>query len=230
MQHHEADQTMAVERYLLGDMTGAELAQFEEHMFECSECAELVKTGAVFVENARAVLREPPVHARREAKTQAVTWKPTPWWKILWAPALAPALVALVLVCIVGYQQLVVIRGLRSRLAEVNAPQALATFALHAVSRSAEQSFVVPPNVQFFSLYFDVAQESASGYSCFILDGTGSVRFTEHLLPPKPEAGGVVTLLIGRSMLPAGHYTLVVSAEAPHAAEIGRFPFMVEYQ
>lgn len=230
MQHKQADQSMSVERYLLGDMTNAELAQFEEHIFECSECAELVKTGAVFVHNARAVLAEPPAHAGREATTQTVRWGPTPWWKTLLAPAFIPALAALALVCVVGYQQLVVIHSLRSRLEEVNAPQPLASFALHAVSRSAEQSIVVPSNVHFFSLYFDVAEESASGYSCSILDGTGSVRFTEHLLPPRPEAGGLVTLLIGRSRLPAGDYTLVVSAESPQAAEIGRYPFKVEYQ
>ena len=230
MQHKEADQSLAVERYLLGDMTTAEIAQFEEHLFICSQCAEAVKTGVVFVENARAVFREPLAHAGREATAKTVRWKRTPWWKKLLAPTFLPALAALALVCVAGYQQLVVIRSLRTRLAEATAPQPLASFALHAVSRSAPQSIVVPANVRFLSLYFDVAEENASGYSCSILDGTGSVKFTEHLLRGKPETGGVLTLLIGRSTLPAGDYTLVVSGDSPHATEIGRYPFKIEYQ
>ncbi len=230
MEHHEMEQALAVERYLLGDMTTAEVAQFEEHMFICPECAEAVKTGVVFVENARAVFREPLPDPGREATAKTVRWKPTPWWKRLLAPAFLPALAALALVCLAGYQQLVVIRGLRTQLAEATAPQSLASFALHAVSRSALQSIVVPANARFFSLYFDVAQESASGYSCSILDGAGSVKFTEHLLPAKPETGGVLTLLIGRSGLPEGNYTLVVGVGSPQATEIGRYPFKIEYQ
>ena len=230
MQHIEAEQTLAVERYLLGDMTIAEVAQFEEHLFICPDCAKAVKTGVVFVDNTRAVFREPLSHAAPEATRKTARWIPTPWWKRLLAPAFLPALAALALVSVAGYQQLVVIRGLRTRLAEATAPQPLASFALHAVSRSAPQSIVVPAKVRFFSLYFDVAQESASGYSCSILDGTGSVKFTEHLLPAKPETGGVLTLLIGRAGLPPGSYTLVVSVDSPHATEIGRYPFKIEYQ
>ena len=230
MQHTDVDQTLAVERYLLGDMTTNEVAQFEEHMFICPDCAEAVKTGVVFVENARAVFREPLSPAGRKSTARTVRWKPRPWWKKLLAPAFLPALAALALVCLAGYQEFVVIRGLRTRLAEATAPQPLASFALHAMSRSAPQSIVVPANVRFFSLYFDVAQESASGYSCSILDGAGSVKFTERLLPARPETGGVLTLLIGRSGLPQGNYTLVVSGDSPQATEIGRYPFKIEYR
>jgi pyocin large subunit-like protein len=58
MRHSDADRTMATERYLLGEMTNPELDDFEEHMFVCLECAEAVRTGAEFTENARAIFRE----------------------------------------------------------------------------------------------------------------------------------------------------------------------------
>jgi len=228
MQHDEAEQTLAVERYLLGDMNTAEIAQFEEHLFICGECAEAVKAGVVFVENARSVFGEPVARAEREAKTAG--WMPAARWKKFFAPAFVPALAVLGLVCLAGYQQLVVIHGLRKRLAEATAPQPLATFALHAVSRSGQQSIVVPANARFFSLYFDVAKESASGYSCSVLDAAGSVKFSEHLLPSKPEAGGVLSLLIGHSRLPAGDYTLVLSVDSPQPSEVGRYPFAIRYQ
>jgi len=230
MEHIEANQTLAVERYLLGDMAAAELEQFEEHLFLCPECAESIKTGAVFVENARAVCKEPAAEAEGEPSRRIIKWKQPPWWKRFRTPSFAPALAALALLCVAGYQQLVVIPGLRTQLAEITAPQPLPSFALHAASRGAQPSIVVPADAHFFDLYFDVAVENPSGYSCAILDGLGSVRFTEHLSLPGPEAGGTLNLLIGRSRLRAGEYTLVVSTEAPRVLEIGRYPFKVEYR
>lgn len=230
MQHTEADENLAVERYLLGEMTTSEMEQFEEHLFLCPECAESVKTGATFVENARAVFREPAPQAARESTRQTIKSKPESWWRMFLVPSFAPALAALALLCVAGYQHLVVIRGLRAQLAEVTAPQPLASLALHAVSRGAEQTIAVPSDVHFIDLYFDVVAESASGYSCAVLDGSGSIKLTEHLPPPRSDAGGTLHLLIGRSRLPAGDYTLVVSAGTPGGGEIGRYPFKVEYQ
>lgn len=229
MQHEQADQTLAVERYLLGDMTPTELEQFEEHLFICPECADSVKAGVAFVDNARVVLAEPAFQTSREAARSKEQGAASSWWKWFLTPAFAPAFAALAFICVAGYQQFVVIRGLRTQLAEVTTPQPLATFALHAVSRGEPQAVVVPADARFYSLYFDVAAESASGYSCGILDGSGSVRFTEHLAAPKPEAGGSLNLLIGHSALPPGEYVLVVNAESPRPTEIGRYPFKVKF-
>ena len=230
MHHEEAVQTLAVERYLLGDMNSSELEHFEDHLFGCPECAESVKTGAVFADNARAVFSETVLQAEAEPPRPLASWKPAPWWKRLMLPAFAPALAMLALLCVAGYQQFVVISGLRNQLAEVTAPQPLASFALHAASRGAEQTVAVPRTAHFFDLYFDVATESSSGYSCAIQSSSGSIILREHLPPPGPEAAGTLTLLIGRSRLPEGDYTLVVSAGPASAVEIGRYPFKVKYQ
>jgi len=48
--HHFAKQNLLVERYLLGELGGADLEDFEQHMFQCSICFEEVKTGQVFKE------------------------------------------------------------------------------------------------------------------------------------------------------------------------------------
>jgi hypothetical protein len=230
MQHQEADQTLAVERYLLGDMTPSEVDQFEEHLFLCPKCAASVKTGTVFIENTRAVFKEPDLRAETETTRQPLERKPTPWWKGFMAPAFAPAVAALALLCVAGYQRLVVIQGLRAQLAAFTEPQLLPSFPLHAASRGSQQTIVVPARARFFNLYFDVAEESPSGYSCEVLDGLGSVRFKEQLVPSKSPGGGTMNLLVGRSRLPAGDYTLVVAAESPRAVEIGRYPFKIEFQ
>ena len=43
MTHQRAVESMASERYLLGEMSDEERDLFEEHYFECSECAEDIR-------------------------------------------------------------------------------------------------------------------------------------------------------------------------------------------
>jgi hypothetical protein len=45
---------MLVEKYLLGELGGADLEDFEVHMFECSICFQQVKAGQEFVANISA--------------------------------------------------------------------------------------------------------------------------------------------------------------------------------
>jgi hypothetical protein len=44
MEHDEAVETMAAERYILNDMAPEESDAFESHFSECPECAEDVRT------------------------------------------------------------------------------------------------------------------------------------------------------------------------------------------
>ncbi|MGC2705555.1 MAG: hypothetical protein WA361_13635, partial [Candidatus Acidiferrales bacterium] len=56
MEHTEAVQLKAAERYVLGELTGDLRAQYEDHYFGCAECAESLKLAAMFAANTRAVL------------------------------------------------------------------------------------------------------------------------------------------------------------------------------
>src|SRR5215469_1718814 len=132
MEHTEADGNLAVERYLLGEMTATEVDEFEEHVFLCQECADAVKTGAAFGDNAHAVLKDEAFHHRREAAAETARTR-TRWWQRFAFPVLAPGFAALALLCVAGYQRLVVISSLRGQLAQ-SAAQPLSSFALHAVS------------------------------------------------------------------------------------------------
>lgn len=53
MSHEEAINTHAAEAYLLGDLTGAEYAAFEEHFADCDACFALVRDGATVITAAR---------------------------------------------------------------------------------------------------------------------------------------------------------------------------------
>src|SRR4051794_6317621 len=54
MDHIQAVNTLAAERYMLGEMTEAERQDFEEHYFSCGECADDVRAGGVMEDGARA--------------------------------------------------------------------------------------------------------------------------------------------------------------------------------
>ena len=108
MDHESAGQTLATERYFLGEMTPEERDDFEGHFFSCAECANDVYTTFVFLENVKVVLSKP-------------VRSPTRDWLAWLRPLTAvPAFAALALAAMVGYQNSVTIPALR-------APQSMAS-------------------------------------------------------------------------------------------------------
>jgi len=58
MDHAEATQMRAVERYMLADLSVCEVEDFERHFFDCPQCSEELRTLSILRENARAVFIE----------------------------------------------------------------------------------------------------------------------------------------------------------------------------
>lgn len=58
--HQRAVYLHAVESYLLDELAPALREEFEEHFFECLECAEALRTGWILQQNGRALLRAKP--------------------------------------------------------------------------------------------------------------------------------------------------------------------------
>ena len=118
MEHHEAIELMASERYLLDELTPELRDAYEEHMFGCTECADDVRFGAVFVDHAKAVLPDlvpvpKPAPARQPIKPAAE--------KLDWFAWLRPAFMVPAFACllaIVGYQNLVVYPALQASATE----------------------------------------------------------------------------------------------------------------
>lgn len=229
MQHTEADGNLAVERYLLGEMPATEVDEFEEHIFLCRECAEAVKAAAAFADNAHAVFQDETLPSRLKTASERSGAR-APWWQKLSFPVLAPTFAALVLLCVAGYQRLIVISALRGQLAQSTTAQALPSFALHAVSRGSaeEEEIDVPAGARYFSVYFDLTMETASGYRCEIRDASDAIRSAVAVAQARPD--GTLGLLLERSQFPAGSYTLIVRTGGPEATEIGQYPFELKYK
>jgi Putative zinc-finger len=142
MEHSEAIQLMATEKYLLDELSPELREQFEEHLFGCHECAMDVRTASAFVEQGKAALAE-PAPVRDEEKTQPGIFG---WWRPAFAiPAMA------VLLLIVGYQNLVTLPQLTRALKQ---PQLLPATTVHLLTYgdSTNAQLLVVPRGEGFLL------------------------------------------------------------------------------
>src|SRR5260370_25476435 len=164
MDNIEATRRQACTRYMLGDLSPSDTEGYEEHFFRCHECAEPLRVGPIFAENARSVFRE---HLRRPTATSpAAQPQPGPGWLAWLNPAwlkpvtAVPLAAAVALLCVVGYQNLVTIPWLDGQLAQASAPQAAASFPLK-IARG-NDTFAVPRQSQSFAVYFFVTEATPS--------------------------------------------------------------------
>jgi hypothetical protein len=222
MDHAEALQSHATERYLLGEMTPQQRETYEEHYFSCQECAADVKATTILIDNAREFVRKLPVGEAVPSSGGFLSWM---------QPAYAMAAVA-VLVVVIGYQNLVSIPRLKQGTAE--SVQSLTSFSLvTAGSRGGNDLvFNIRPS-QPFGLYVDIpGNQNYGSYVAEVQTESGSAKFT---VPVSAEqAKETVQLLIPASTLASGRYNLVIlgiSAADRNGAgqEIVRYPFTLQY-
>lgn len=226
MEHSEAVHMKATEQYLLGELSIDQREAFEEHFFDCAECAVDVKAAAELLDNARAVLRETPVPARQyQPAKQAAWWA---WLRPAWGLAAAAAVLA-----VLGYENLVTIPHLKTELAASNTPQAITSldFASAGTRAGGETHFRIPADKPF-SIYVDIpASDSFASYTAAVETSSGQQKFAVPVT--LDQAKEPVQILLSAKTLPPGDYALVirgvgVGQPTPAAAEVARYPFVVE--
>jgi len=238
MEHTQAIQLKAAERYVLGELPSDLREQYEEHFFSCVACAEEVNLAAAFVENSRAAMGSEPVlpPARLPVGT-AQRPAASGWFGAFLRPSFAvPVFAALLL--LVAYQTFLVIPRLKAAttrsvaaLASA-APQALASFSLiTADSRGVGDPLTLTvASVQPFSLYFDIPPDGHySSYICVFENSAGKAEFSLNI--SAEQAKNAVQLLIPSSSLGTGKHVLVVrglgtqDGAAGSGTEVARYPF-----
>lgn len=231
MEHQEAIQLKAVERYLLGELSGDLRDQFEDHFFGCPECALDVEAGAIFVDSAKEVLGAPDAVAH--VSRPATPMRPG-WFGYLLRPAFAgPALAVLLL--FTAYQSGVVIPHLKTELSQVNAPQVLAWYSLIAQnSRGGAPLTISVPSNQPIGIFLDIPPEKRfPAYTCTLESEAGSPEFSVPV--PAQQAAESLQLLIPSSQLRPGKHVLVIRGMGSSQGigrdleEVARYPFSVEF-
>jgi anti-sigma factor RsiW len=209
MDHIEAVNNQAVERYLLGQMPEAEIDAFEKHFFECGTCAEEVESGVLFQENARAAFAPVPRPAPAAQRNWFSRWLSGSWARPAFA---APALAAGLLAAVTIYQAGFVIPALRQELARAQAPQAPVSFLLKSAARGQateeEKPFLIPAGAPSFLVQMDLEDTSFPQYRCALYDKSGALRWSLDARAPQP--GGLLQVVIPVAGLKPGVYTLKV--------------------
>ena len=230
MDHSEAVKQMAAERYLLDELTPEEREAFEEHFFDCPDCALDLRAGTAFVDEAKIQLPELTAHS--PASAPADTKKPrekTNWWFLSWRPAFAAAAFACLLV-LVGYQNLVTYPALREA---ANQPRILPLVSMHGDTRGGHLT-ITADRKHGVSLPVDLmatpGAASYSSYSLDLLDPQGNLQWTGSVPAPGESANPLYSVAIPGASLTNGLYTLVVSGVAPHGERtpISRYVFEIQ--
>lgn len=218
MDHETAIRIQAAERYVLDEFPAEERAEFEEHFFECPECAEEVRSATIFAANAKAVLLDQ--RAKEQAKLERSAGWPSRrfWWPLAASAALNVALVA-------GLG----LEWLQSRKAAGGIePQFYSTVGVAAASRGSQSTGVLPTGARFFGVRFDLMPgQQFESIEYQILDAKGAVRSVKSLAAPAGESSEQ-QLAVPVVSLEPGEYVVVLSGkQAGSSTEIGRRNFSI---
>ncbi|AXC14698.1 hypothetical protein ACPOL_5450 [Acidisarcina polymorpha] len=228
MDHKQALEMMAVEKYLLNEFALEEREQFEEHFFSCHECAEDIRVGTALMEHGKQIFELEGPNSK-EAPTSRARLRPEPssrsrdWFAWLRPVFTVPALA--ILLVTVAVQNLVQVPALQRSLMVMNSPEVLPSAYLASGGTRGENQVVVAKRGQPFLLQVDIPGESNAVYSAELYDAAGQRRWPKSLTIPADVAKQDLPLRVPGG-LEAGNYSLVVSqAGTVGPAEVGRYTF-----
>jgi hypothetical protein len=234
MDHNEAVRLQAVEKYLLGKLPKEQHAEYEEHYFDCSACAEEIKATVAFMESARQVVSEEALEPRGvRAPAPAV-----PGFFSWLRPAFAvPVFAALLL--FIGYQNGVTIPRLKDSSSSQMGQIISSSFQLRGSERGGNESGDAANKVRVrsgesFALNFDFTPTGTfSEYLWRLQNKAGRAVKSGHISGEKKYQA--VCLNMAGGVESAGKYNLVFFGSADGAgqpaneSEAQRLTFTVEF-
>jgi hypothetical protein len=227
MDHNDAVRLQAAEKYVLGELSQKEREDYEEHYFDCGECALDVRAVAAFADAAREVLRrEKPIQLAKGPVPARGGW--FTWLR----PAFAvPAMAALLLV--VGYQNSVTIPSARQQAARGAAQLFASPFSLQMANvRGGEEVKIRIHSNESLPLKFDFTPGKIfDEYICQVQDEAGHSLF--QMKVPGALANKEVNLVVPAGSMKTGKYALVfagvsAASKQPSREEVLRLTFSVE--
>jgi len=230
MDHNQALQLQAAVKYVLGELSQVQRDEYEEHYFDCAECAVDIKALATFADTTREVLR-------RERESQlAKDLVPARggWLRWLQPVVAVPAFAALLL--IIAYQNTVTIPQAREEATSGVAQILFNSHALRGVNTAGEEgrTLAIRPDEAFFLNFDFVPTRSFDNYIAQVEAQDGRVLLRSKI------AGGNANqeahLPIAAGMLLPGKYVLAFYGDPDGSGKVnrqndaGRLPFTVEFR
>jgi Putative zinc-finger len=237
MDHNEAIQLQAAVKYVLGELSPVQREEYEEHYFDCSECAIDLKAMAAFADTAREVLRE------ERACSLAKDLAPARGGWLRWfQPMTAVPVFAALLLLIVGYQNAVTIPHLKNTASRAVAEIYGQTILIQPSDTrrgneapANEAPFEVRANEGFLLQLDFIPSATFPSYLCQLQDESGRVLQQVAVLGEKAKQELHVPVPAGLLQHP-GKYSLVflgadpVSGKAVNNGILQYFTFNVAFR
>jgi len=221
MDHKDAVRLKATERYLLNELDPDQLDQFEEHLFDCQECALDLRTAAVFVEQSKSMLTEPTKILSSEPARKSAGW--FAWLR----PALALPAMA-VLLAVVGYQNLVSIPHIQEAASH---PEVLPWVSLNIATFGGENREIISTPGKGFLLFVRIPPDGTYvRYNADLYNPAGKLEWSTTFEATKDQDQWPIA--VRGSNRPTGTYTLKVSGvtAAGESKDLGRTSFDLKIQ
>jgi len=207
MNHETAIKIQAAERYVLDEFSPEERTDFEEHYFECAECADDVRAASILAANAKVAIAEDEAHALAALRSPGRSK-----WRLSWG-LVASAALNLLLLAGIGLQGL----RLDSRKAPASSMDAqfYQSFGVPAASRAEMKTLQVRAGSRFFGARFDLmAGQHFDSYEYQILDAAGAVRSGQSVKAPAAN-DSELQLAVPIASLTPGEYVFVLLGRQP---------------
>jgi hypothetical protein len=223
MDHEEAVRQKATERYLLDELDPEVRDQFEEHLFDCQDCALDLRAGAMFVEQTKVILAESPAVLARVPVIAAAK----PGWLAWLRPAFAVPVFALLL-AVIGYQNLVTYPSL---VATSNQPQVGPWASVNVSTRGTTAVSMKVHKGEGFGVLVNLPPEDGfASYAADLYNPAGKKEWSRQIATASHEE--TRQIYIPGHNLESGTYTLVVDGITPggESKELSRHPIDVQIQ
>jgi len=214
MDHNEAIQLQAAVKYVLGELSQVQRDGYEEHYFDCAECAVDIKALATFADTAREVLRQ----ERASHLAKAAVPARRGWLGWLQPIVAVPAFAALLL--IIAYQNTVTIPQARNTSARAVAEVYGQSFLLQPSDTRRgneamnEARIEIRPNEGFLLQLDFLPSSSFPAYLCQLQDASGRVLL--QLNVPAEKAKKELHLPVPAGVISRpGQYSLVFRGADP---------------
>jgi hypothetical protein len=203
MDHLQATELTAVEKYLLDELPPEQRDEFEEHFFDCQDCATDLRATAGFIDAAKREFAVNPVRKLAPvagSKSRQVSLWPT---VLAWS-ALAASLL------VIAYQNVVVYPRFKTEIAGLKAPEILPQVSLvGGNSRGGQVSVTTVGSGEPFLLLLDIpAEDRFSSYTCLLYSPSGSLAWRVEISPQ--QARDTVPIRVPSAVHWSGEYTLTV--------------------
>jgi len=238
MEHKEAIELKAAERYVMRELPVKLRDAYEEHFFDCAECAADIKAATIFAETSQEIFADEGQHAAVDMMNKE--------YGSVWSRWLRPAFalpVFAALAAVIGYQNLVTIPTVEreaarpTEIAQIAQSQAFASsFRLQGSTRGEASTTVVAVRPgDSFALDFDFTpSQTADSFLGELQDPSGHTVLSVKL--PAEMANKEVHVMVPGGLVHAGKYVLVISGESAaqnppvNHLQVARLAFTVEIQ